>query len=66
MGLMLMLRETMEEQPYTQPLLGQYEIAKLLIQNGADVGARNNEGETVINGTMADWETASLLLVCYS
>ena len=35
--------------------LGQYEVAELLIQKGADVNVRDGKGETPISSTMVDW-----------
>ena len=35
---------------------------KLLIENGADIEATNNNSETLIDVTMADWENTQFVL----
>ena len=57
-----MPKAKMVQRPYMRQLfLVNIKVAKLLTQNGADVDARNNDGETVISGTMADWETTKFI-----
>jgi len=41
--------------------LGLDELAALLIQNGADINARNNDGATVMNTLMLDWGTTEFI-----
>ena len=42
--------------------LGRLEVVKLLIENGADPAAKNNNSETPIDVTMADWENTQFFL----
>ena len=46
---------------HTAAFLGQYEVAELLVQKGADVNAKNEDGETPISSTMADWGTTEFI-----
>ena len=42
--------------------LGRLEVAKLLIENRANIGAKNNNFETPIDVTKANWENTQSLL----
>ena len=42
-------------------IVGQYEVAELLIQKGADVNARNNDGTTAMDALKLDWETTQFI-----
>ncbi len=42
--------------------LGRLEVAKLLIENRANIGAKNNNFETPIDVTMANWENTQFIL----
>ena len=46
--------------------LGRLEVVKLLIENGADIEATNNNFETLIDVTMADWENTQFVLVMFN
>ena len=47
---------------HSAAFLGRLEVAKLLIENGANIGAKNNNFETPIDVTMANWENTQFIL----
>ena len=47
---------------YTVPaFLGRIDVAKLLLENGADIKARNNDGATPADVLSVDWETTAFV-----
>ena len=42
-------------------ILGQYEVAKLLVQKGTDVNARKNDGATAMDVLKVDWGTTEFI-----
>ena len=46
---------------HSAAFLGQYEAAKLLLENGADINIRNGDGGTPLDATRVDWETTRFI-----
>ena len=46
---------------HSAAFLGRVDVAKLLLENGADIRARNNDGVTPVDVLFVDWETTAFV-----